>query len=201
MNLKNLGLHINKNKFYSALPLYLLASIMISARPGNNDFKEIILNEKPYQAQEIINEKGVLKGGISVSSDLPEEFYGTWSVVSTLVKTNNPELFRMRSADIWTFQRENDVITLSNPVSGATASITINEVHDKTAVFTRESRDNDSIETETPEITVKGNGFSGTDLIIIKYFRKGKRIKTDIVKYKVRGYKISDPTLKDIFAK
>lgn len=203
MNLKDLGLHINKNKFYSVLLLSLIVSAIVSAQPANNSFKEIFLNGKLYQTQqqEVTDKEGALQGGISLSNDLPEEFYGTWSVISTLVKTNNPELFRMRSSDIWTFQRENDIITLSNPVSGAIASITVNEVRDKTAVFTRESKDMDSIETETPEITVNGDSFSGTDLIIIKHFKSGKRIRTDVVKYKVRGYKISGPTLKDIFAK
>ncbi len=145
-------------------------------------------------------EKGMLVGGVAVTGDLPQEFYGTWTVVSMLVETNNPELFRMRSSDIWTFERTGDVITLSNPINGASASITVKEVKGKTATFTRVSEDETSYEIETPKITVEGDSFYGTDQIIIEHFKNGKRIKTDRVKYKVKGHKISGPTLKDIFA-
>lgn len=192
-----------KNKFYSILPVYLAFSLVISGYLANNNYKDILLQEKPPQAnnKKIEKKEGVLVGGVSVTKDLPHEFYGTWSVVSVLVDTNNPALFKMRSSDIWTFDRKGDVITLSNPVNGVSASITINDVSDKTATFTRVHRDENTYETETPEITVEGDSFHGTDLIIIKHFRNGERVKTDRVKYKVKGYRISGPTLKDIFAR
>lgn len=141
-----------------------------------------------------------LKGGVSVVNDFPQEFYGTWTVISILEDTNRPLLFRKKSSDIWSFARNGDTITLSNPVNGASASITVNEVVDKTAVFTRMKEEDDETETETAQITVEEDNFYGTDTIIIKHFRNGIRIKTDIVKYKVTGYKISGPTLKHIFA-
>lgn len=136
-----------------------------------------------------------------MQQDLPEDFYGTWSVISTLIDTNNPGLFRHRSADIWTFERKGEVITLSNPVSGATASITVNEVEGNTATFTRTKDEPELKETETPKITVQGDYFSGTDTIIMKHFWHGQRIKTDIVKYKIEGFKLSGPTLHDMFTR
>lgn len=142
----------------------------------------------------------VLRGTVSVAKDLPGELYGTWTVLSILVDTNNPELFRMKSSDIWTFERNGDIITLSNPVNRATASITVTEVKGKTATFTRMKEEKNLVEVETPEITVEGDDFYGTDTIIMKHFKNGRLIKTDIVKYKIRGYKISGPTLKDLFA-
>jgi|GEM_PF-706938 len=201
-NLKNSGLNTIKKIFFSIIPVCLLVSSMTTAQVSN--FDEIKLNDDTpvqYKQSEIKNTNGVLRGGVSVTQDLPKEFYGTWSVVSTLEETNNPELFRMRSSDIWTFNRTVDIITLSNPVSGASASITVTEVNNKTAIFTREQRDENIYEIEKAEITVEGDSFSGTDLIIIKHYRNGKRVKTDKVKYKVRGYKVSGPTLKDIFAR
>ena len=192
---------MNKYKFFSIIPV-LFVLLMLSGKTANIGFDEIIFNDNitPVE-QKIIKHENVIKGNISVTKDLPEEFYGTWSVISILLETNNPELFRKRSSDIWTFNREKDVIILSNPISGATASITVNEVSGKTAIFSRIKKSEKMIEIETPEITVKEDSFSGTDLIIIKHFKNNERIKTDRVKYKIRGYKISGPTLKDIFAK
>ena len=66
--------------------LSLLTALIIS-NVGIN--KEILL----YPAKTIKNE-GLLHGGISVSKDLPEEFYGTWAVRSTIIETNNPRKSR-----------------------------------------------------------------------------------------------------------
>ena len=176
---------LNTIKFCFIFFLFIALADQVLA--GNLD--EIFLNEKPVQVkeQEIDVKDGVLRGGVSVTTDLPAEFYGTWSVVGVLLDTNRPELFKMRSSDVWTFQRENDVIILSNPVSGASASITINEIRDKTAVFSRIKDEKDLYEIEKTQITVEEDSFSGTDLIITKYFKNGQRIRTDEVKYKVRG--------------
>ena len=145
-------------------------------------------------------ENGCLKAGVSVTQDLPAEFYGTWSVVSILTDTNAPELFRMRSSDVWSFKRQGNYVTLSNPTTGATASITVNEVVGLTAVFSRTSDEDGIKETETVQITVEGDSFSGSDSIIMEHFRHGKKTYVDRVKYKVKGYKISGPVLKEIFA-
>lgn len=144
---------------------------------------------------------GVLRGGVSVDKDLPEDFYGKWAVKSTLTETNNPELFGPKSVDIWIFDRNGNTITLSNPLSGASASITVNEVTGKTAKFSRERIKEDTLEYETAAITIEGDSFSGEDQQIIKHLSHGKISKTDVVKYRVEGRKISGPTLKDMFAK
>jgi hypothetical protein len=177
--------------------LFLLTSLLISnaqVKPGIPVYLDI--NSK-YSVQK----NGVLRGNISVGKDLPEEFYGTWAVKSTIIETNNPELFRNKSADIWVFDRNGEIITLSNPVTGATASITVNEVIGKKAKFTRESLTKSSIETETPEVVIENDNFSGEDKLIIKHLYREKIYKTDVVKYKVEGRKVSGPALKDLFAK
>ncbi len=144
---------------------------------------------------------GILRGSISLDKDLPEEFYGSWAVKSTIIESNNPEIFNKKSTDIWSISRNGDVITLSNPVSGATASITVNEVVGKRAKFTRRKETAKYIETETPELTIEGATFYGEDKLIIKYLHKDKIYKTDVVKYKLEGLKLSGPTLKDLFVK
>lgn len=196
MNLKISVLRI-KQIFYILLFFCLLSGSNLSVYGLDNNFGEIYFNHSKKQAP--VLEGNVLKGGISIGTDLPQEFYGTWSVSSTLIDTNSPGKFRLRSSDIWTFQREGDVITLSNPSTNASASITINEVRNNTAIFTRTKKEKDFIQIETPEITVEGDSFFGTDLIIIKHFQNGERVRTDRVKYRLRGRKISGPTLKEIF--
>lgn len=174
------------------------ASQAISKNYGEINFSD---NPIPKVQKQPTIKDGCLRGNVSVIQDLPEEFFGTWSIVSRLIDTTHPETFRMKSSDIWTFQRQDNVITLSNPVSGATASITINEVRGQTAVFSRKQEEKDEIETEIVEITVEGDKFSGTDLIVMEYLRNGIKTNTIRVKYKVTGYKISGPTLKNIFAR
>lgn len=193
----NLILNINLRQIICLfLPFYLVFSINTEVFGYNS--REIILesNNHPPMLQD-----GVLRATISRSADLPEDFYGTWTVLSTLIETNNPGLFRLRSSDIWTFSRAGDVITLSNPTTGASASITVNEVHGNTAIFTRIKEEKDYTQIETPEITVEGDNFFGTDLIVIEHYRRGRKVSTDRVKYELRGYKISGPALKDLFAK
>lgn len=142
----------------------------------------------------------MLKGGVKVVKDLPQGFYGTWSVTGTLLETNRPDIFKQKSSDIWILRRTDNVITLSNPVTGAHASITVEEVRGNTAIFSRTSRENNMLETETAEITLEGDSFYGKDSIIIHHLKKERIIGTNIVKYQVEGHKISGPTLKDIFA-
>ena len=71
----------------------------------------------------------VLKGGISAVDMIPDEFYGTWSVISTRVETNNESFFKERTSDIWILQRTGNAITLTNPATLATSTISVDEVH------------------------------------------------------------------------
>jgi len=143
----------------------------------------------------------VLSGGVSDSKDLPTGFYGTWAVKSLTLETNNLDYEGAKGMNIWSLSRNGNVITLSNPQSGAIASITVNEVHGNKVKFTREKMTESYIESETPELLLEGMSFSGTDTLIIKHLRRGEIYKTDVVKYKVDGLKLSGPTLKDLFAK
>lgn len=176
--------------------LFLLASLIIS----HAGLKAGIPVLDTHSANSVKKIK-VLNGAVSAFKDLPEEFYGKWAVKSTILETNNPELFNKKSTDIWVFDRNGEVITLSNPVSGATASITVNEVMGKKAKFTREHVSENYTEIETPEVTVEGASFSGEDTLTIKHFYKNTIYKTYVVKYKLEGLKLSGPTLKELFAR
>lgn len=144
----------------------------------------------------------MINGSVSVSKDLPAAFYGEWSVVSIAVDTNNPEEYwGSMGKDNWVFARNGKTVALSNPKSGAIASITVTEVVGNKAKFTREKVSEDKIITETVEIVIAEDRFSGFDTQIIKFLSKNKIYKTDVVKYKLGGRKISGPAMKDMFVK
>ena len=87
--------------------------------------------------------------------------------------------------------RTNDVITLTNPISGASASISVDEVKNNTVKFSRRKIDKNEITTEIPILNIKGENFTGTDKIVIEKYKYGEQIKTEITEYKVVGKKIS----------
>ena len=149
----------------------------------------------------VLPDKGILQGSISETKDIPAGLYGMWSVYSTIIQTNDYSSFNNKGSDIWSFAKDNDVITLTNPISGATASITVNEVHGNTAVFSRQTVTKNYKETEVAKITVEGDFFSGSDRIIVENFNKDKYIHPSVVEYKLRGTRLSGPTLRNIFGK
>lgn len=152
-------------------------------------------------ATKIVPTNGVLQAGISETKDLPSELYGMWSVYSSITDTNDYSSFNNKGEDVWSFSKDRDVITLTNPISGASASITVDEVQGKTAVFSRQTITHSYKEIETAKITVDGDFFTGTDKIIVENFNRSKNIHTSIVEYKLRGTRLSGSTLNNIFGK
>lgn len=150
--------------------------------------------------KKITVKNGVLQGGISSSKELPEEFYGTWSVSGTMIETNNRILFGDKSSDIWILSKDQDIITLTNPTSGASASITVNAVKGKKATFSRKKDTKNHKEYEKVTITVDNENFYGSDEIIIEEYRNGTLVQTSMVEYDVVGSKLSGPPIRDIFS-
>lgn len=142
----------------------------------------------------------VIQGGVSMTDRVPEGFFGSWKVVSIMSKTNIPEEFAQQSVDIWNLSKTNDVITLSNPVSGAHASIAVNDVKGDTVKFQKITYNKNEETIETPVLTLEGNdNFYGIDRIEINTYSKKQIVKTDFIEYKVRAVKISGDTIPDIF--
>ncbi len=132
----------------------------------------------------------VIEGSVMMTDKVPEEFYGDWKVVSVCTHTTNKNLFDKTSVDIWTLKRQGDIITLMNPLSGARADITVNDVKGKTVKFEKRTYFPDEESVETPILTIQGDNFTGVDKISIKTFQNGKLIKEDYVEFKVKGTKI-----------
>ena len=65
----------------------------------------------------------VLKAGVSLSDKVPAGFFGSWEISSIMTYTNNEKMFNEVSTDYWNLSKTGDVITLSNPVSGARAAL------------------------------------------------------------------------------
>ena len=152
-------------------------------------------------AKTVLAEGTVIKGGISLSNQVPKGFFGTWKVTSVQIYTNNPSLFTGKSIDYWNLSKENDVITLSNPVSGAEASVTLEEVEGNTIKFVRKQDKNDEKVRETPILTLDGENFYGTDKIVIEKYKYGEHIRTDIVEYRITAQRVSGSSAGEIFSK
>ena len=146
----------------------------------------------PVQAQE------VLQGSVSLVDRIPNELFGSWKVVSVQVFCSNPLLNAPFSVDIWNLSRTDDVITLTNPESGATASVKIDEVVENTVKFTKTSYSDTEYISESPKITINGENFVGTDTIVIKNYRYGKHVSTDTWLYKIKAKKLSGASTQQI---
>lgn len=132
-----------------------------------------------------------LNGSVTEIDKMPEEIYGKWAIHSTLLDASYPDDYRETTDDIWIFSRIGDYLTLTNPITTATATINIDEVVDNRARFSRESNKLLKREKETVQIAINENTFSGIDTFIIEKYKNGKLILKDVVKYKVEGFKIS----------
>jgi hypothetical protein len=105
--------------------------------------------------------------------------------------SGNRDDYKETTSDMWIFSRSGDYITLTNPVTEATATITVDEVVNRTARFSRQSSRSSKHETETVQLNIGDDRFAGIDTFIIQKYKKGKLISQDIVKYKLRGTKVS----------
>lgn len=143
----------------------------------------------------------VIVGNVSMTDEVPTEFFGDWKVYSVCTKSTNKEYFDSTSVDIWRLSRVGDSITLTNPMSGARAVVDVSDVKGTTVKFEKKTQYPDEESLETPILTLQGDNFVGVDKIIIKTFKNGKLIKEDYVEYKVKGTRISGISLNGIFGK
>ena len=137
-----------------------------------------------------------IKGSVSEVL-VPKGFWGRWHVTSLMDWSNNPEMFNNISVDIWTLSGAGGVLALSNELTGANSSIKISKenIEGMKLKFTRTKEEKEGEftvkHTETPEITLEGDIFKGSDTFIIEKYKDGKLLSKDVVKYKVVGQKLS----------
>lgn len=132
----------------------------------------------------------VLHGGIE---KVPNEFFGAWRVVSHRKTTDSPVTFREKNIDIWNLSSANNVITLSNPFSGAEAQISVREVRGNYIEFVKIGKYDNKIITDKVKLEIKGNYFSGTDELNLKTLSDVDKsvIKNEHATYSLSGERIS----------
>ena len=139
----------------------------------------------------------VLNAGISIDEEVPAELMGTWRVASKLEATDAPKNFKNSGVDIWNLSKTGNVINLCNPVTGAQASVRVEYVKNSTVRFTKEGNYDNQILTDTVEITLSGNKFTGKNYLSLKTFSADnnslKSEKTAI--YILRGDKLSGTSI------
>jgi|GEM_PF-2616957 len=106
---------------------------------------------------------------------LPPAMYGQWNVTGTLMQTNAPDQFSPQVNDIWLLEREGNQVTVTNPVNGAYATVSIDKTEGDQATFHRSGTAGDhAVFQEIPTITVHGDSFSGQSLNKIQKLRNGQ---------------------------
>ncbi len=141
----------------------------------------------------------VIQGSVSLSDSVPSGFYGSWKVVSVRIKSTSNSDFGDFGVDVWNLSKLDDVITLSNPASGARASVSVSEVNGNTVKFRKVSRESNEESIETPILTLKGDNFHGIDRIVIRIFKNGIFVREESVEYKINATKISGATIPELF--
>ncbi|MBR6163593.1 hypothetical protein IKQ26_06885 [bacterium] len=147
------------------------------------------------------SEAQTLEGGVVLSDRVPKELFGVWKINAVCTQSTNRDYFDSTSVDIWIFSKIEDRILLTNPMSGATASIGVNEVNGNRVKFEKRTDLPDELSIETPILTIDQDTFEGVDRIYIKTTKHGALVKEDFIEYKVKGTKMSGTSLSEIFGR
>jgi len=139
----------------------------------------------------------VFKVGVSIVEQIPPAFFGTWRVASTLTDTDSPTTFKKNNLDIWNLSKEGDVVKLSNPFSGATASITLDYASQDAIKFSKKHNYDGKVLTDTVELNLNEGIFSGINTIILETLSDidNSVIKTEKATYALKGEKIAGESI------
>lgn len=157
-------------------------------------FSALLLNiflaqaPKDYLAQ---NGRPTLNASVEAVDKMPVAIYGQWAIRSTLLEAQHRDEYKETTSDMWIFSKWAGYLTLTNPVTEATATINVDEVVNNRAKFSRTSTTPRKHERETVQISIENERFSGTDTFVIEKYKNGKLISQDVVKYKLQGTKVS----------
>ena len=132
-----------------------------------------------------------LTAGVSLNEQVPVSLMGTWRVASVLQNTDSPSSFKKQGVDIWNLSKSGDVITLSNPFTGASASISVSYVNKNTVKFSKEGIYDKQQLTDSVEITLNGNKFVGVNNLKLEAIGEDNKSVVKKAEYVLRGEKIS----------
>ena len=138
-----------------------------------------------------------LQAGVSID-EVPNAFYGSWRVNAKVSKQSGSVNFKPQTVDFWNLSRVGDVINLSNPFTGAEASVKVNYVEGNLIRFTKTGRyDTNKILTDTVDLKLSGDTFTGINSLVLETYSQidGSLVKTDTAIYILKGEKISGESI------
>ncbi|MBQ8458930.1 hypothetical protein IJ541_02375 [bacterium] len=137
----------------------------------------------------------VLKGSVV---KVPDKFFGTWRVVSKCVETDSPIIFKEKGLDLWNISQINDVIKLSNPLTGASAQIRVENVAKDRVEFIKTGKYNNKLLTDKVSISIIEDSFTGYDTLKLETISDidGSVVKTETAKYSIKGERIAGQSVK-----
>ena len=138
-----------------------------------------------------------LKAGVSID-EVPQSFYGSWRVAAKVSKQSGSINFKPQTVDFWNLSRTGDVIKLSNPFTGAEASVKVDYVEGNLIRFTKTGKyDANKILTDTVDLKLSGDTFTGINSLVLETYSQidGTLVKTDTAIYVLRGEKISGESI------
>jgi hypothetical protein len=135
--------------------------------------------------------KPVFQLGVSTTQYLPPPMYGTWQVKATLISSNYPQFFPPTSEDIWTLAQDGQTVTLTNPSTGAFATIDVTEVKGNLARFShRVTMGRNRQFEENPSVTVMDDRLFGQTRNRLLVSRKGQVAQTYVAEYRLEATRI-----------
>lgn len=139
-----------------------------------------------------------LKAGVSMVGAVPNSFFGSWRVVAKIDKQSGSVYFKPVTVDFWNLSRTGDVINLSNPFTGASASVKLDYVDGNIIRFSKSGEyDGNKKLTDTVDLKLNGNTFTGVNYLTLETFSIHDKslIKKDTAIYILKGEKISGSSI------
>jgi len=141
----------------------------------------------------IAQQPTLLTGSVTM---VPKSFYGTWRVTSHRISQNS-DIFKEKSLDMWNLSCTGNVITLYNMFNGAKAEINVEDSDQRHVIFTKNGEYGKKKLTDKADIYIDGDYFEGYDYIKIDTYVGGKIVKTESAKYKIKGEKVGGGIVQD----
>lgn len=138
-----------------------------------------------------------LKAGVSIDS-VPGTFYGSWRVVAKIDKQKGQTYFKPIAIDLWNLSRQGNVINLTNPFTGASASVNVDYAEGNLIRFTKiGDYDGNKKLTDTVDLKLMGDTFTGINTLTLETYSNfdNSLIRKDSAIYILKGEKVSGESI------
>ena len=138
-----------------------------------------------------------LKAGVSIDS-VPDTFFGSWRVVAKIDKQKGETYFNPIAIDLWNLSRQGNVINLTNPFTGASASVNVEYAEGNLIRFTKTGNyDGNKKLTDTVDLKLMGDTFTGINTLTLETYSNfdNSLIRKDSAIYILKGEKVSGESI------